>query len=189
MLVEKKIQGPIYKNLINYAYTKCDAVMFIVRKDIYINEIRTDNDSLNILQKNMKKYVEDINKYLLKKRHGAYWVYSESGADDELIDVYFYKFNNQLRQLLLENDSIYSWLHPTYPEDIAFFKNGYCWLYSVAHEDMCEIYYETDEEYHELIQLGIEFDEKYILPKSKRYYEDYGLNKNKSDEKNIDTVL
>lgn len=173
MYVISPVEGKTYEKLIDYAGKKCDAVMFVIRRDLYINELRIDNNSLDELKKNMKKYTTEIKNHLLKIRHGAKWVYSESGANDDMFDIYFYKFDNVIKKLLLENKFFYKWLHPFFPEDIAFFKNRQCWLYTVAHEETCEIYYETDEEYQELINLGIDFEEKYILPIEKRYYEKY----------------
>ena len=48
-------------------------------------------------------------------------------------NILFYKFDEDLVDFLLKNDNLYNWLNPDFPEDIAFFKDGYCWLYSVAH--------------------------------------------------------
>ena len=136
MVVTNEINDEIYEALINYAFQKCDAVMFVVRRDIYINDIRIDKIGLNELKQNMKKYTNICKNYLLKLKHSSKRIYSRSLADDEMFDVYFYKFSNTVKELLLENRSFYSWLHPNYPEDIAFFKNGYCWLWSIAHEEI-----------------------------------------------------
>lgn len=174
MYVISEIKGKEYKKLIEYAYTKCDAVMFVIRKDLYAKE--KDKNIINNFN-NMINSTSKLNDYLLKKRNGGNWVYSEVCADDDLFQVHFYKFNLELKQFLLANNSLYDWLHPLYPEDIAFFKNGYCWLYSVAHEGICEIYYETENEYNELCNLGIKFDEYYNLPLEKRYYESYDKTK------------
>ncbi len=67
------------------------------------------------------------------------------------------------------------WLNPNFPEDIAFFRNGYCWLYSVAHEEICDIYCENEEEYEYLKLIGIEFvDDEFVpTPKAELYYEEY----------------
>lgn len=174
MYVISEIKDKVYKDLIDYAFTKCDAVMFVIRKDLYIKE--KSKDVINNFNK-MINFTSKLNEYLLKKRNGSHWVYSEVYADDDLFQIQFYKFNLELKQFLLINNSFYEWLHPLYPEDIAFFKDGYCWLYSVAHEGICEIYYETKNEYNELCKLGIKFDKFYILPLENRYYENYKMTK------------
>lgn len=38
MIVVREIKDEVYQNLIEYAYKKCDAVMFVIRKDIYVND-------------------------------------------------------------------------------------------------------------------------------------------------------
>ncbi len=169
MYVIREIKGKIYRNLIEYSSTQCDAVMFIVRKDLYLKNLKEFRKFSNL----MDNFNNNLKGSLLKKRKGAYWVYSKVCANNDLFDVYFYKFDSSIKTLLLQNDSFYQWLHPLYPEDIAFFKNGYCWFYSVAHEEICEIYYESETQYKELLKMGVVFDEKYILPHNQRYYEEY----------------
>ena len=70
---------------------------------------------------------------------------------------------------------MYNWLNPNYPEDVAFFKDGYCWLYSVAHEDICDIYCTDENEYETLKEIGIEFYENKFeqTPKAQLYFEQY----------------
>jgi len=92
-----------------------------------------------------------------------------------MFEVLFFKFDNPIKDYLLENCNFYQWLNPKYPEDVCFFKNGHCWLYSVAHEDYCCIYCETKEEFEYLKSIGIEFDEEeFAAPdKNRLYYEEY----------------
>ena len=73
------------------------------------------------------------------------------------------------------NKNLYNWLNPNYPEDVAFFKDGYCWLYSVAHEDICDIYCTDEAEYDTLKEIGIEFYENKFEPtaKGQLYFEQY----------------
>ena len=88
--------------------------------------------------------------------------------------TYYFKLNNELKKQILNNSSLYGWCFPNYLEDICFFKNGYCWLYSVAHEKLCEIYCRDEKEYEYLKSIGIEFvNNKYIPSKNEKlYYEE-----------------
>ena len=86
---------------------------------------------------------------------------------NNLFKVYFYKFSDALKKYLLSNCDLYNWLNPKYPEDIAFFKNGICWLYSVSHEGICDIYVESEEEYNYLKNIGLEFLEEHYRDKFK----------------------
>lgn len=89
--------------------------------------------------------------------------------------VYYIKLDKHMEQEILNKKSIYNWCFPTSLEDICFYKNGYCWLYSVAHEEMCFIYCETEEEYKYLKSIGIEFaDDQFVpTPKEQLIYEEY----------------
>ncbi len=76
---------------------------------------------------------------------------------------------------LLNKKSIYDWCFLTSLEDLCFYKNGYCWLYSVAHEEICDIFCENEEEYEYLKSIGIKFvDDKFVpTPKEQLIYEEY----------------
>jgi len=45
------------------------------------------------------------------------------------------------------------------PEDLAFFKNGKCWLASIAHERMASIYDDSPQTKELLKSLGVPFRE------------------------------
>lgn len=76
---------------------------------------------------------------------------------------------------LLNKKSIYDWCFLTSLEDLCFYKNGYCWLYSVGHEEICDIFCENEEEYEYLKSIGIKFvDDKFVpTPKEQLIYEKY----------------
>lgn len=91
-------------------------------------------------------------------------------------NILFYKFDEDLVDFLLKNDNLYNWLNPDFPEDIAFFKDGCCcWLYSVAHEEMCVIYCSDKKEYEEMKNTEIKFYKKKFkpIPKKMFYFERY----------------
>ena len=87
----------------------------------------------------------------------------------------------ELKNELLNRKSIYNFIFPTSLEDLCIFKDEYCWLYSVAHEKICDIYCENEEEYNYLRSIGIEFEEDYFIPLSEKekknlYYEIFNNN-------------
>lgn len=183
MIVKIKIKNRIYEKLINYAFEKSDAIMFVSRKDGFSP---TELEELDNTIENIKMKFSDS---ILKTRTGGYWVFTKVGNQrcgleeedppgyDELFEVLFLKTNQSVKEYMLTNKNLYQWLNPKYPEDISFFKNGYCWLYSVAHEEMCEIYCENIKEYEYLKSLGIKFFENKFTPTPKEnlYYEDYNI--------------
>lgn len=80
-------------------------------------------------------------------------------------NIYFLKLDNTLEEEIL-NIELYDWCFPLLLENLSFYKNGFCWLSSVAHEEICEIYFQEDdkEEYEYLKSIGVEFIEKEFAP-------------------------
>lgn len=138
-------------------------------------------NEIEIFEKNSSKFAESLEKYLIKQRHNPEWpgtkVFDDEGMmnDQYTYDINFYSINPYTKEKLLSINSLYSWKYPYYPQDLAFFKNGKCLLASTAHEEMCEIYCEDEEEYNYLKSIGIEFlEDKFIpTPQDELYYEEY----------------
>ncbi len=101
--------------------------------------------------------------------------FSDLEKFQELFEVLFYETGDEVKEYVLTNRNLYNRLNPEYPEDLAFFKDGYCWLYSVTHEEIYHIYCENKKEYEYLKSIGIEFWEKEFVPTSKKdlYFENY----------------
>ncbi len=176
MEVANQITGERYIRLIEYASKTCDAAMFVTRQD----KFRLDSFQNKELIETARLFEERLKASFIKKRTTKQWVHTgyANAPNDDRIGVYFYRFSAEVKRFLLTNDDLYNWLNPEHPEDISLFKDGYCWLYSVAHEEMCDIYCRNEEEYEYLKSIGIEFyEDKFVpTPKEKLYYEDYGIN-------------
>lgn len=89
--------------------------------------------------------------------------------------TYFLKLTKELQEEILSKNSLYDWCFPYSVEDICFYENGRCWLLSVAHEEICDIFCENEEEYEYLKSIGIKFvDNKFTsIPPEYIIYEDY----------------
>ncbi len=84
--------------------------------------------------------------------------------------IYTFKINNDTIKLLKNmklftdentyNDSIIG----GYLEDLCLYKNEHCWLNSVSHENLCDIYCDSEQEYEYLKSIGIEFYEDHYIP-------------------------
>ena len=97
-------------------------------------------------------------------------------ADFHYSTIYFLKITKELEHEILNRPDLYdSWCFPNSIENITFFKGEYCWLYSVSHEDLCEIYVKDEEEYNYLKSIGIKFFEDIYTPtpKERSYFENY----------------
>jgi len=133
-----------------------------------------------------KKYIEGIVYWIIYNEVTNQWLdkykksiicqkenFCEDGTLQET--TYFIKLTKELREDILNRNSIYSWCGPLSVDDISFFNNGNCWLDSVAHEELCFIYCKDEEEYEYLKSIGIEFVEDKFVPVSRNelYYVDY----------------
>lgn len=179
MQVKNKLTATTYQKLIEYASTKCDAVMFVTKPWHYENGRSPEQE--HKLRSTIDYFEEQLRGDFLKKRTNDQWVVNmeRSGIpalSDDGFGVYFYNFSDKTKEYLLYNRDLYEWLNPDYPEDLAFFEDGYCWLYSVAHEQLCFIYCDDEQEYEYLKSIGIEFYEEDFMhtPKDCRYFEAYG---------------
>lgn len=165
IVLNDSIKDSIYKELVKYAFNKCDVVMFVSKK------VGFDNSDITALKKSMSKLENKFKNDYIFQVQRPNWVFSEVVNDNvdisneefnSLFNIYFFKFSDELKNYLLSNCDLYKWLNPEYPEDIAFFKDGICWLYSVAHERLCDIYVDNEKEYNYLKKIGLEFlDENY----------------------------
>ena len=184
MLLLKDVKNQKYKALMNYAFKKCDVVMFVFMDvGLLEDELEENHKTMNLFEKKFKKYI-------LKHRNGTHWVgtrigykelktegYYDPPGFEKLFNIYFLKIGDPVKEYLLSNCDLFSWFNPEYPEDISFFKDGYCWINSVTHEEFCEICCEDEAEYNYLISLGLGDAKEQYIPVSKEelYYEDYGI--------------
>lgn len=103
-----------------------------------------------------------INKY--RKKIVGEIEYRDSENKDKVLSIKcFFKLDEDMKKELLKRKSIYDWIYPMSPEDIAFYRASRYFLYSISHESMLSIYYESKDEYEYLKSLGIEFKyDKYV---------------------------
>ena len=85
-------------------------------------------------------------------------------------EIYIFRFDDKIKEELMHQKSIYDWVFPNV-EDLCIYNNGYCWLNSVAHEEICDIYCETIEEYEYLKSIGIKFVEDNYVPISEENFD------------------
>ena len=141
IVINKKIEGKTYTELIKYACLKNNIVMLA----FYKKNTKKLEDTLLPFQKYILKQTDKSSNGLIY-RPGMF--------------IVFYRLNDDLQKYLLSNQSLYKWDFPDYPTDISFFKDGICWLNSITHEEICDIYVESEEEFNYLKSIGIVFLEK-----------------------------
>lgn len=142
---------------------------------------------LDYINSNFKKIFYDyvvkefLNKYKSNIVHEEKSFYKNKNGNEILISIkYYLKLSEELKINILRKNSIYDWCFPISIEDLEFYKDGYCWLLSVAHERIFDIFCKDEEEFEYLKSIGIEFvDENYIpLKKQHTIYKNYNDAKN-----------
>lgn len=119
-----------------------------------------------------------INKY--RKKIVGEIEYRDSENKDKVLSIKcFFKLDEDMKKELLKRKSIYDWIYPMSPEDIAFYRDYRYFLYSISHESMLSIYYESKDEYEYLKSLGIEFKyDKYVpINEKNRCVDDFAKGK------------
>jgi len=100
---------------------------------------------------------EGRNDYYRKNGIGwpGYLGYGDPNWENE---IRLYKSDISLLPHLLKPGSLENWRIPKYPEDISFYRNNECWMYTVSHERMLCISPKDEEEHRLLESMGIRFD-------------------------------
>lgn len=68
-----------------------------------------------------------------------------------------YRVCDNTKNLLLKPNAILDWKYPNYPEDIAFYKNRYCWFFTTTHESSVTLLVDNEEEIRFWNDMGIIF--------------------------------
>lgn len=117
--IESKKQ---YLQLLNWALENSSSFSLVWRKNFKFE------DSAKALKKKLKPYLE-------KTEITDNWPGTKVfGVPED--KVRFYKTNVQSIEILKEIKSLFKWLAPKYPEDLAFYYNNMPIFGSVSHEKM-----------------------------------------------------
>lgn len=154
----------IYKNLINYALRNCDTFMFFTCNYKKSDEYET----------HMERFIQGFLPYLIKVRHNGehqtQWPGTISLDKRHEHNFMFFRTNPKLFDLLIQPGRLYNWRDDSYPEDLCFFRKGYCWLSTTAHENMAGITTEDRAEFIALESMGVVLSTEYTF---QPFFEDY----------------
>lgn len=159
--------GQIYKKLIEYSIETCDTFMFFI-----CNYEQIDN-----YREKMSCFLAMLKPLLKKTRHNGVkvtcWPGSKSWDNRFERDIMFYRSDKSAIETLLRPTGLYQWQYPDYPEDICFFRNGYCWLTTSAHEGLAYIITNDKSEYNKLESIGVVFKQKEYEDTPSIFFEEY----------------
>ena len=128
--------GQVYYDFIDYAFDKADYFMLVYAN--YYGKYFTEQK---------KHFKEALKPYEIKTRNTPNWPGTlNTFCPDTTYEVVFYKTEVGAKKVLKEHDCLSAWTSPNQPEDLAFFKGGECWFYSVGHEKIAAIIHLTDED-------------------------------------------
>jgi hypothetical protein len=131
IIIKHNPKKDVYKKLIDVAFEICDTFHLVLRKDM-----GPLNKCLPIL-----KMLESS---LIVMKEESEWASTILG-DGQTAKVYYYRTDTNASKIIREvSNSLYDWVHPSFPEDLSFFKEGKEWLVTISHENECYII--TDEE-------------------------------------------
>lgn len=130
-----------------------------------------NKEKYSFQKSNIDKIKETLKPYLLKERHNPEWCGSYSRfneeklpkyRDDYIYDICFYRISEEIESFLLKSaNGLYKWDPPYLPQDICFWRNGYCNFKSITHEDIAYINLKNNKEYKYLMNMGIKLQEEY----------------------------
>ena len=171
-LTGEDISKKQYRDLILYLLKKCEFFTFclpdfgklITVSDGERTAQRLDDGSAFISYKNkVMPEIEKLSTHLVQVYESEIYGLNEYDRERE---IYVVKIDDSLDASFFDNHSLYDWRYPGFPEDICFYKDGKCFMETVAHEQLSFFYF-TDEELESFLQeknieYWIEDDFKYI---------------------------
>lgn len=153
-------KGEIYEKLIEYAIRTTDAFMFVCCN--YYNSKQYGKKTAT-----MRRRLAPLS---IKRRHNPEWPGTVVMSNKYNYNICFYRSHPDAEPVLKEPGHSFGWTYPDFPEDLAFFRKGSCWMTTVAHEEMLWFTNETKEDIAFLKSLGLmetagyfpEFNEPFI---------------------------
>jgi hypothetical protein len=112
----------------------------------------------------------DLARHELQKRQGSCWPGTQLFGVSQTIITY--GLNADTARVLSRPASLFAWLSPSFPEDLAFYlKNGHCGFASVAHEGLAWI---LDMEFASALPNRYGFSEESMPEKEYRMFDYVG---------------
>jgi len=109
------------EEVLAYALIYWDEFSLVIRSEFDYN------DSINT-------FLDTLSPFLISKVLTSKWPGTE--LHSEKAEVFRFKVEEASIKILSTVEHIFNFLHPQYPEDLAFYKSGRATYASVAHEEM-----------------------------------------------------
>jgi hypothetical protein len=113
-------QGKSYTELLKFAMQYCSSFSLTWRDQFAIHE------SASLM-------LSSLRPFFIREVHTDEWPGTHLAAPGAM--VRYYQLTEETLRILSEVPSLYAWLYPNLPEDLALYRaDGTCWLFSIAHE-------------------------------------------------------
>lgn len=114
-------KGQIYIDLLNFAAVRCESFSLVWR-----DQFKFEQSAYEIKQA--------LKPFQLSNVRTDEWLGTKLIGHEAIVRRY--RVSDESVKLLNVAGSLYSWLQPKLPEDLAFYSMGdVCWLASISHED------------------------------------------------------
>lgn len=90
---------------------------------------------------------------------------------NHIYELTFYRVCFETADVLESVKNLYEWDYPKHPMDLCFFKDGYAWFISSAHEFDCTLYTNDSALIRGLQSLGIQVEQVGEIDEASLFYE------------------
>lgn|GEM_PF-2912687 len=106
-----------------------------------------------------KKIREKLTPYKKYERLVNEWPSTKTDNAQKHLYLYtLYEVSNEVKDILLTVDNLYEWNYDKYPMDLCFFKDGYSFFYSSAHEHFAVLCTSDKAMLSELTKMGLKIE-------------------------------
>lgn len=114
------------------------------------------------VNKEFLQYSERCDSILETTKHSLVKRYVSKSFFDakykHVLDIYIFRVNKAFRHEVIKKGALSNWLFPELPEDLCLFdEKGNCILFCQSHEQICEIYGETEKDLEYFRLWGVNF--------------------------------
>lgn len=151
-----------YSKLINYMVLNSDKFSLVYFK-------YSENESP---KKSVKEIKALLNPYKIYAVNGNQWPSMVTlNENNHIYNIALYKSEQGIEKILTKVDNLFDWDYPLRPMDLCFYKDGYAWFASSAHERFACIYINDKKLYSELTDLGVGLCDAGDIDESKLFLE------------------
>lgn len=161
--------GQTYYDFLDYAFEESSYFMLV-----YVNYYGKGYTKM------MKHFKKALQPYQVKSRTNPSWPGTLSTyCPNTTYKVVFYNNSPEAKEILKQVTKLSDWSCPTYPQDLAFFKENQCWFYSVGHEKIAAIVHATEKDINFVESQKLALRENVYEP-TDNYFDAYDENLEKT---------